>query len=49
MKKIIFGLLFISIILGQNKTQDISGTILDMDNLEPLPYANVCHHCHGIT
>jgi hypothetical protein len=24
MKKIIFGLLFISIILGQNKTQDIS-------------------------
>ena len=41
MKKFIFGLLFISIILGQNKTQDISGTILDMDNLEPLPYANV--------
>ncbi|MBT5386219.1 MAG: hypothetical protein HOL09_04910, partial [Candidatus Marinimicrobia bacterium] len=41
MKKYIFGLLFISIILSQNKTQDISGTILDIDNLEPLPYANV--------
>ena len=27
--------------VGQDETRDIVGSILDMDNLEPLPYANV--------
>ena len=33
--------LFYSVILGQNVDRDIVGSVLDMDNLEPLPYANV--------
>lgn len=37
----ILSLLTISIILGQKQTQDISGVVIDIDNLEPLPYANV--------
>ena len=41
MKKFFIGLLFLSIIFSQNRTQDISGVVLDMDNLEPLPYANI--------
>ncbi|MDP6628515.1 MAG: TonB-dependent receptor [Candidatus Marinimicrobia bacterium] len=41
MKKYFIGFLFISIIFGQKATQDISGIIVDIDNLEPLPYANV--------
>ena len=34
-------ILFLSIINGQDSTRDIAGSILDMDNLEPLPYANI--------
>ncbi len=41
MKKYFISFLFISIIFGQKATQDISGIIVDVDNLEPLPYANV--------
>ena len=41
MKKFFIGILFLSIIFSQNRTQDISGVVLDMDNLEPLPYANI--------
>ena len=41
MKKYFISFLFISIIFGQKATQDISGIIVDIDNLEPLPYANV--------
>ena len=33
--------LFYSVILGQNVDRDIAGSVLDMDNLEPLPYANI--------
>ena len=41
MKKILLGLLLLSIVFTQDRTQDISGVVLDMDNLEPLPYANI--------
>jgi len=41
MKKFFLGLLLLSIVFSQNRTQDISGVVLDMDNLEPLPYANI--------
>ena len=41
MKLFFLGLLLPSIIFSQNRTQDISGVVLDMDNLEPLPYANI--------
>ena len=40
-KKYLISLFIIASVLGQEKTQDISGIIVDMDNLEPLPYANV--------
>ena len=40
-KKYLISLFYIASVLGQEKTQDISGIIVDMDNLEPLPYANV--------
>ena len=40
-KKYLISLFIIACVLGQEKTQDISGIIVDMDNLEPLPYANV--------
>ena len=33
--------LFYCVILGQNVDRDIAGSVLDMDNLEPLPYANI--------
>ncbi len=33
--------LYYSVILGQNVDRDIAGSVLDMDNLEPLPYANI--------
>ncbi|MDP6610816.1 MAG: TonB-dependent receptor [Candidatus Marinimicrobia bacterium] len=41
MQKSFIILFFSSLIFGQKATQDITGIIVDMDNLEPLPYANV--------
>ena len=34
-------ILLFSIINGQDLARDIAGSVLDMDNLEPLPYANI--------
>ena len=34
-------ILFLSIIIGQDLKRDIAGSVLDVDNLEPLPYANI--------